>query len=96
MLDQILSQSLYSFSGFIFAVCTCRYTVLAIQKTRQQMRIGQKALGGLYMLFTLFLMLATWIILPLFLYSRSPLGGFIFIAALLFFFSRAHKQGKLK
>ena len=96
MLNQILTHLLYAFSGFFFAVSACRYSVIAIRKIRQQLAVGDRQLAALYIFCTGVFIILTWAALPLFLYSRSQTAGFVFLATLLFFFSRAHRNGSLK
>ncbi len=96
MVDQILSQTLYVLGSFIFALSACRYTVIAIRSSRRQLAQRNKQQAAVYAAAAILLIAFTWVALPLFIYSRSQVGGFIFIASLLFFFSRAHRDGHLK
>lgn len=80
-MDALLSQILYSMSGFFFGIFASRYSVLHLRRLKSQPSIKHSVLTALFIVvaFTLF---------PFWLLSRTEIGAYIYYVTLLLFFAK--------
>lgn len=86
----IINYILYGISGFCFGAFASRYSVLAAaaiaEKYRSEGISGVlSCLPQLLFIFTAFFIFPTWFI------TRTPVGGFVYYAVLLYFFSCGYR-----
>lgn len=91
-IDTILNNILYGLSGFCFGIFGSRYSVLSVAKL-----LVYKLSGGWGTVLTagfpqLAFLLLAFIVFPLFFIGRTQIGGFVYYATLLFFFSKGYKS----
>ena len=84
----IVNQLLYAISGFFFGIFASRYSVLAGVKIKESLNRGL-TLSGL--LLPLLFLLISFFVFPLWFITKTNIGGFIYYAVLLYFFSRGYK-----
>lgn len=86
----ILNYILYGISGFLFGIFASRYSVLSAIKLRENIASG----GGAGLIIStpqiIFLLLSFFIFPAWFIYKTTT-GGFVYCAALLYFFSKGYK-----
>jgi len=86
MIDKILSQILYGVSGFFFAIFAVRFSRVAITKVKLTWQ--QRGFGAAFLLSCLpsiiFLLFAIFLF-PILFYTRTPIGGFVYLATYIFF-----------
>ena len=86
MVNNVLTNILYGLSGFFFAMFALRYGVRATDK----MRIAFHEHGFSTSFFLacipsfVFLLVALFLF-PILLYTRTPVGGFVYLATYIFF-----------
>lgn len=85
----IVNYLLYSISGFFFAIFASRYSVLAVKSMKElYQQDGTSALFSclpqILFLFCCFFLFPSWFT------SRTPMGGFVYYAVLLYFFGRGY------
>ena len=86
----ILNYILYGISGFLFGIFASRYSVLAAVKMRENIA----ACGGAGLAASapqILFMLASFFIFPAWFIYKTTTGGFVYCAALLYFFSKGYK-----
>lgn len=83
-LDNFLSQILYVISGFLFGIFASRYSVLSWRTIR--------ARGIFASLLQVCILLIAFIAFPLLFSTRTVMGGFVYYAVLLFFFSKGYNK----
>lgn len=83
----IVNWLLYALSGFCFGIFASRYSVLAAVKIKavytQRQQLAQLLLPLVFLGISFF-------IFPLWFITKTNVGGFIYYAVLLFFFSRGY------
>ena len=93
MYDNVLSQVLYGMSGFFFGIFACRYGSLATNKIKAAWL--QKGLSPAFVLSTLpsiLILVLALFIFPVILYSKTPVGGFIYLFTYIFLNMKANKK----
>lgn len=93
MVDKILSQILYGVSGFFFAIFAVRYSRVAT--TKLKMTWQQRGFGAAFFLSCLpsmIFLLFTAFLFPILFYTRTPVGGFVYLATYVFFNMKVRKH----
>ena len=83
----IVNYILYGLSGFCFGIFASRYSVLAALKIKESWGNGSNLLQ---LLPSLLFLGISFFIFPLWFITKTNVGGFIYYAVLLFFFSRGY------
>ncbi len=83
----IINYLLYAISGFCFGIFASRYSVLAAVKIKE---FFSRKDNLSQLLLPLFFLAISFFIFPLWFITKTNVGGFIYYAILLFFFSRGY------
>ncbi len=86
MINNFLTSALYGLSGFFFAIFALRYGVRATDKMKTV--FYDKGLSLHFFLAclpSLIFMVVALILFPILLYTRTPIGGFVYLATYIFF-----------
>ena len=93
MFDTVLSQILYGMSGFFFAIFACRYGRLAAKKIKTSwVQKGLSLSFFLSMLPAILFLLISFFFFPFLLYTKTPVGGFVYFATYIFFNMKTNKN----
>ena len=86
MVDNVLSQILYGISGFLFSIFAVRNGHKAINRIKEVRAAKGLGLGLILGAFPaiLFFIFAL-VIFPVWFYSRTQIGGFVYLATFIFF-----------
>ncbi|MEG0797280.1 MAG: hypothetical protein RSE47_00095 [Acidaminococcaceae bacterium] len=92
-MDNLLSQILYGLSGFLFALFSCRYGTLATARMKVAWQTHGFSLTALLATLPsiLFLVIAIFVF-PLWLYTRTSVGGFVYLATFIFYSSKNKRK----
>lgn len=93
MYDNILSQVLYGMSGFFFAIFACRYGNLAVAKLKNAWQ--EHGLSPIFFLSTipsLLLLIIVLFIFPSLLYTKTQVGGFVYLFTYIILHMKANKK----
>ena len=82
----IINYILYGLSGFCFGIFASRYSVLAFLKLKEAWQQGLSPVNLLHLLF----LGLSFFIFPLWFITKTTVGGFVYYAVLLYFFSRGY------
>lgn len=90
-ISQLLNYALYGISGLCFGVFASRYSVFAASRLAQLYRSGGLAalFSGLPQMLFLFL---TFFLFPTWFITKTPTGGFVYYAILIYFFNKGYRQ----
>jgi hypothetical protein len=86
MVNNILSNILYGLSGFFFAMFALRYGIRSTDKMR--IAFHQHGFSTAFFLAcipSIIFMVLALILFPILLYTRTPVGGFVYLATYIFF-----------
>ena len=83
----IVNYVLYALSGFCFGIFASRYSVLATLKLKEACSQG---FSLPQLLLPLLFLGISFFIFPLWFITKTNVGGFIYYAVLLYFFSRGY------
>jgi len=93
MFDTILTQILYGMSGFFFAIFACRYGRLATEKMKASWsQTGLSPAFFLSALPSILLLTIAVFIFPILFYTKTPTGGFVYLATYIFFNMKTTKK----
>ncbi|MDD4721663.1 MAG: hypothetical protein PHR07_02800 [Acidaminococcaceae bacterium] len=93
MYDNILSEILYGMSGFFFAIFACRYGTLATNKMKAVWLQQRMSLAFFLSVIPSLLILTIAIfIFPILLYTKTPIGGFIYLVTYIFLHMKTNKK----
>ena len=86
----IVNYILYAISGFCFGVFASRFSVLDAAAVAEKYRSDGfssifSCLPQLLFMFTAFFLFPTWFI------TKTTMGGFVYYAVLIYFFSRGYR-----
>lgn len=86
MVDNVLSQILYGISGFLFGIFAVRNYHWATAKIKKSRIEYGPSLGFITAaLPAILLSIIAIFLFPLFLYTRTQVGGFIYLATFIFY-----------
>jgi len=86
MLNNVLSQILYGISGFLFGIFAVRNSHKFVAKIKEM-----RAVHGLSITFILktlpafLFFLVALFVFPILFYTRTPIGGFVYLATFIFY-----------
>ncbi len=93
MANNILSQILYGISGFLFSIFAVRCSFKCTAKLKQARAEKGLSLGFFLTALPLFLFfLFALFIFPILFYTRTPIGGFVYLAVFIFFTMKARAK----
>ncbi|MCI2109568.1 MAG: hypothetical protein LKJ99_01180 [Acidaminococcaceae bacterium] len=86
MLNNVLSQILYGISGFLFGIFAVRNSHKFVAKIKEIRMAKGLGLGSiLEALPALLFFLVALFIFPILFYTRTPIGGFVYLATFIFY-----------
>lgn len=93
MVNDILSQILYGISGFLFGIFAVRNGRMCATKLTGLWHTHGFSLSTLwYALPYILIVFILGIVFPIWLYSRTPTGGFVYLATIVYFNMKINRQ----
>lgn len=86
MINEVLTNILYGMSGFFFAIFALRYVVRSRDKIKNVYgEVGFSSHFFLACLPSFILILVALVLFPVLFYTRTQIGGFVYLATYIFF-----------
>lgn len=92
-MENIINNILYGMCGFFFAIFAVRYGVRSTAKIKKVFyEEGVSAHFFLACLPAFIFMLVAVVLFPILLYTRTPVGGFVYLATYIFFNMKVNQR----